>query len=536
MPSTDSPSRPAAVQTHRRPILKALAGTTVLGSTGYTAIGTSDATSNTIDEWPSLLHNPQNDGYNPQADVSPEGASVQWTFGPKNIAEDDDGNGFRAPIYHQGTLFVGGYERLWALNPQTGDEMWRYDPDAPEPSDMDITALGSAGEAVYVGTDHGTVAAVQATDGTELWNVQVGMGPSNGGHQEGRQVSILGLTAGDGYIFAMEDGTDTENAVLHALDTADGSELWQRDEGAELTTNPREPAQPALFKGTVYDTANGLVALDAETGDEIWGPRDPRSDDLPSYSQGTLFVSGGKHGDTFYAVDAETGDSRWETAFKGDYLVSARWSAVDDERVYAGEADGDGINRLVAFDRETGDLIWENKEYDGGVETGGFSVATNIVFVDNYGTLAALNPETGKTLWKYEGEGVTLPAVVGDTAYIGGNEVIALGPPQTPTPTETQSPTPTDTDSPTASGTQTEIVTESPTETPGDSTPTTTVAGTPNGTLTVTPTDGSPVAERNVTTATSTTAGGPGFGPLATVGGVLGGIAYAVASIAKQSD
>lgn len=507
----------------RRSVLQGLGGVAVLGTTGYaTARPSAETGTPTPDEWPSFMHTTENTGFNPHASLATPNLRQHWTFGPKDTASDDETNGFGAPVYAHDTVYVGGYERLWAINPADGSERWRYNPDRPDPSDGDVTTVGVSGDTVFLGTDHGKVAAVLAQDGAERWRRQIGTSDVAGDNKQGEAVRISGLTAGDGYVLAMEDGTADEPAVLHALDAENGSELWQRDEGSEDQNNPIQPPPPALRDGVVYDTANGLAALDIRTGDVKWGPRTPETDDLPAYSDGTIYVSGGTGGNGYYAVNAETGDTEWFSSFEGDPNVGARLSAVDDNRVYAGHAT-DSLNRIVAFDREDGSKLWTNDEaVDGG--RGGFSVDDAVLYANEFDgrAIVALDPTDGRKLWEYRAmEWGTVPAVVGSTAYFGGPKVVALGAESTQTATTTGTPTPSGPGTSTGTGTPTPTSDGTPTAAP---TPTAipTDPETPTEMPTATPTEtvgilGSPTeTERTV----------PGMGVLGTVGGLLGVAGY----------
>lgn len=507
----------------RRSVLRGIGGLAVLGAAGNaTARPMARTGTPTPNEWPSFMHTTENTGFNPHASLARPNLRQHWTFGPKDTASDDETNGFGAPVYAHDTVYVGGYERLWAIDPTDGSERWRYNPDRPDPSNGDVTTVGVSGDTVFLGTDHGRVAAVLADDGAERWRKQVGTSDDAGDDEQGEAVRISGLTAGDGYVLAMEDGTTDEPAVLHALDAENGSELWQRDEGSEDVNNPIRPAPPALHDGVVYDTANGLAALDARTGDLKWGPRSPETDDLPAYSDGTIYVSGGTGGNGYYAVNAETGDTEWYSPFAGDSNVGARLSVVDDNRVYAGH-ETESLNRLVAFDRDDGSKLWTNDEaVDGG--RGGFSVDDAVLYANESDgrAIVAFDPTDGSKLWEYRAmERGTVPAVVGSTAYFGGPKVVALGAESTPTETATATPTPTWPGTPTGTGTPTPTAGGTPTPAP---TPTAipTDTETPPDRATATPTKtvriiGSPEAtERTV----------PGLGLLGTVGGLLGVAGY----------
>lgn len=474
------------------------------------------------------MHTAENAGFNPHASLAGPNLRQRWSFGPKDTARDDVQNGFGPPVYANGTVYVGGYERLWALDPGDGTERWRYTPDRSGRSDGDVTAVGVAGDTVFLGTDHGRVVALTADDGTERWTNRLGSSTDGGGDEQGEAVRIAGLTAAEGYVLAVEDGTADEPAVLYALDAANGAELWHRTGDTEARTNPIQPAAPALHDGVVYDTTAGLVALEARSGEVKWGPRSPETNDPPAYSDGRIFVSGGTDGNAYYAIAAETGKTEWKVPFSGDPNVGARLSVVDDRRVYAGYATGDR-NRLVAFDRVDGSKVWTNGDVaDGG--RGAFSADTAVLYANETGgtAIVALDPTDGTKLWAYKAmDRGTVPALVGSTAFFGGPKVVAIGAESTPTPTPADRQTPTGTGTatgpgtPTQTGTRTPIGTQTPTDTPTDrGTPTSTPTDTPVPTDTPTEVFGPPVSP------TTTDGPAPGLGILGTVGGLLGVAGY----------
>lgn len=538
-PVVEMPSLQFEQEIGRRSVLAALgvgaglgAGT-ALGATDYTADRrTGRAGPFTTDEWPSFMHAAENTGYNPHASLASPDLTVRWRFGPRDTATDSEANDFGPPVYAGDTVYVGGYERLWAIDAADGSEQWRYNPDPSPPSDADVTAVGTSGGSVFVGTDHGRVAAVSADTGDEQWGQRIATGDV-GGDGEGEAVRIRGLTAAEGYVLAVEDGTADEPSVLHALDAANGAELWQREGGTEDPTDPVQPPPPAIHDGVVYDAADGLVALEAGSGTVKWGPRPPETNDLPAYSDGTIFVSGGPNGDAYWAVNATNGNTEWATPFDDDSNTGARLSVVDNERVYAGH-ETEELNRLIAFDRVNGEKVWTNDTAaDAG--RGAFSVDAAVLYANKSGgsAIVALDPTNGRILWEYTGmDRATVPAVVDSTAYIGGPKVVAIGARSTPTPTSTQagSPTPTETSTGTTSPTS---PTESPTPTGTGATDTPT-AGSPTPTRTNTPT---PTTAGEAPTPSPTEAFGaggspnangtaPGLGILATVGGLLGTAAY----------
>jgi len=93
---------------------------------------------------------------------------------------------------------------------------------------------------------------------------------------------------------------------LYAINAADGTVVWDVDLGGALAS------QPTLHDGVVYvgTFANDVAAVEAATGQILW--RAPATGwvwSAPAYADGTLFV--GDLEGKFFALDAETGQPRW---------------------------------------------------------------------------------------------------------------------------------------------------------------------------------------------------------------------------------
>jgi len=101
---------------------------------------------------------------------------------------------------------------------------------------------------------------------------------------------------------------------LRVFDAADGNELWRN---SEVDTTP------LVRDGTLYAGVNDrLVALDAETGDPKWERTlaERGSVRAPStYAGEWLYVPAGE---TVYRLDAETGEAEWSRRLFGPLLES----------------------------------------------------------------------------------------------------------------------------------------------------------------------------------------------------------------------
>jgi len=142
---------------------------------------------------------------------------------------------------------------LVALDLASGAEQWRYTASTTDP-----LAAPSVGDGTVYVSLGGAVHALDASDGTREWRFATGFDrPSRP---------------------AVDDGTVYVSAKnVYALDAATGAERWRyvnTQVGRHTDRVPRQDA-PVVAGDRVYA---GLGALDAETGERVWGELGNRSD------------------------------------------------------------------------------------------------------------------------------------------------------------------------------------------------------------------------------------------------------------------
>jgi outer membrane protein assembly factor BamB len=263
---------------------------------------------------------------------------------------------------------------LVALDAATGEERWRY-------------SLEGAGEfspavadgMVYVGAEDGILHAVDAATGEGRWTFAV---------WTAADIRSTSLAVADGTVYVA-----SSRGFLFALDAATGEERWRAEIGGDGATTP------VFADGTLYVSATDvpkeygdetvddkvgslppgigrLYAFDATSGDERWtadvGVDPDRYLGLDQAVAGGLvyLVGFGEGGSNIQALDAATGEARWDTTLDTQVGTSP---AVADGTLYIG---GDAV---YALDAASGEERWR-------VETGGYNgwtpfVADGAVFV-----------------------------------------------------------------------------------------------------------------------------------------------------------
>jgi polyvinyl alcohol dehydrogenase (cytochrome) len=321
-----------------------------------------------------------------------------------------------------------------------------------------------AGGVAYFGDWQGTVWAVDAKTGKDIWNVKIGGG------------FIVGAPAVNGDAVYVSNG-----ATLYRLDKKTGAERWK------VVTNDHPLAQinasPVVVGGLVlqgvasvevalprseYTFRGTIGAYDAKTGKERWRfyttPGDPTSGpgvgiwSTPAVDRerGLLYVGSGNTyaeptaplADSILAIDYKTGKLKWSKQFTYPDVFSAGNPRGKDADVGAspnlwrsrGRAlvgAGDKAGVYHALDRDTGKVVWETTLTPGSVFGGeigsGALVDGKLVVVSNVGDPAtnsptnvakvfALDPAKGRVLWEAEDFAGKIFAPVGavpGVAFVG---------------------------------------------------------------------------------------------------------------------
>jgi len=132
-------------------------------------------------------------------------------------------------------------EDLRALDASTGEEVWV----APLKGTTSSPAISSG--RVYIGTDDGRLACLNASDGSLIWSAEVDS-----------SVRSSPLVAGDRVYLGSHRG------VVYALNRSDGSEIWRYETGAYLMSSP------SFSDGVLYiGSDDGCLYAFGEEGSKV---------------------------------------------------------------------------------------------------------------------------------------------------------------------------------------------------------------------------------------------------------------------------
>jgi outer membrane protein assembly factor BamB len=261
-----------------------------------------------------------------------------------NIAVD-----FSAPTIDGGLVFVGSEDgSVYAVNRDDGTTSWSYDTFSLVNSSPVVVD-----DVVYVGSSSGSLYALDRDTGAENWAFAGGV--------------FFGSPAvADGVVYA-----GSQNANVYAVDAATGTEIWS------FTTGGLIQSSPAVVDGIVYIGSfdNKLYAIDAATGAEVWsatlgGP--VRSS--PAVADGVVVV--GANDSTIRAFDAATGEPTW-TFTAGDWVEAS--PVIDLGAVFIPSNDGN----LYVLSLADGSELW--RQALGGPARSGVELVNRFIAVGTAG-------------------------------------------------------------------------------------------------------------------------------------------------------
>jgi outer membrane protein assembly factor BamB len=229
-----------------------------------------------------------------------------------------------------------------------------------------------------------------------------------------RDEKVDGLVAADGLLYA-----NTDRDVV-AFDAETGEEVW-RTTVCDNATSQNLVWPPAVADGRVFAStfAETLYALDAETGETRWeyGLEDDWGGRILAADADAVYAT--DDADRVFAVDAETGRERWEYYH---HVTLPSTPVVTDGSLYLGYADR---SELRAVEVGTGDFRWRNSgPGDQWVEA--MTVADGTVYAgwglpgEEPGYVTAIDDETGEEKWRFRTDQTvdTEPAFADGTLYV----------------------------------------------------------------------------------------------------------------------
>ncbi|HEV6967355.1 outer membrane protein assembly factor BamB [Roseateles sp.] len=303
-------------------------------------------------------------------------------------------------------------------------------------------SIATPGDRFVVASSDGSVRALAATDGRELWRGDAGSKLAAGVGSDGRFAAVVSrdnelivldagrmawkktlptpviaapLVAGE-RVFAL-----TLDRQVLAFDALDGRKIWELKRPGEPLTLAKAGVLLAYKDTLVVGQGPRLAGVDPLKGQLRWEasvatPRGTneveRLADLvgPAVRQGDLICARAFQS-SVGCVNAERGSALWNRVVGGTNGIGA-----DDQVVVAGDAS----DRLSAWKLANGDLAWSADQFQHRKLSAPVVTGKQIVIGDYEGQVHLLDRDTGKTRSRLptDGSQVVTIALLGDTALV----------------------------------------------------------------------------------------------------------------------
>jgi outer membrane assembly lipoprotein YfgL len=303
-------------------------------------------------------------------------------------------------------------------------------------------SIATPGDRFVVASSDGSVRALAAADGHELWRGDAGSKLAAGVGSDGRFAAVVNrdnelivldagrvawkktlptpviaapLVAGE-RVFAL-----TLDRQVLAFDALDGRKIWELKRPGEPLTLAKAGVLLAYKDTLVVGQGPRLAGVDPLKGQLRWEasvatPRGTneveRLADLvgPAVRQGDLICARAFQS-SVGCVNAERGSSLWNRVVGGTNGIGA-----DDQVVVAGDAS----DRLSAWKLANGDLAWAADQFQHRKLSAPVVTGKQIVIGDYEGQVHLLDRDTGKTRSRLptDGSQVVTIALLGDTVLV----------------------------------------------------------------------------------------------------------------------
>ncbi|MCR9156345.1 MAG: PQQ-dependent methanol/ethanol family dehydrogenase [Rhodobacteraceae bacterium] len=264
------------------------------------------------------------------------------------------------PLVYDGIMYItGSYSRLYAVDVNTGEELWQYDARLPEGilpcCDVINRGAALAGDKVIFGTLDARIVALDAKTGDVVWRDKID------DYKAGYSYTAAPLVVGDLVITGNSGGEFGIVGSVQARNIDTGELVWNRPviEGHMGMLNGEESTMTgtlnATWPGDMWKTGGGATWLggsyDSDTDTLVFGTGNPAP--WNSHLRGAGEPTDGNTGDNLYAasrigIDPATGEIKWH------YQTTPRegW-------------DYDGVNEVVAYNDRDGNMRYATADRNG---------------------------------------------------------------------------------------------------------------------------------------------------------------------------
>ena len=304
-----------------------------------------------------------------------------------------------SPLAVGGRVFVvGASGTVAALDAESGKDVWRLSVGAPL-----ATGVGSDGETAAVITQENELVAIVA--GKESWRVRLSARSFTAPLVAGRRVFVV-----------------TADRAVSAFDGQTGARLWTQSRPGEPLVLRQAGVLLAVGDTLVAGLSGRLTGLNPQNGAVRWeapiatarGTNEVERlvDLVGSVSRVGNSVCARAYSAAVGCVDASRGNLAWSKPAQGTTGVHG-----DDRLVFGSEADG----RVRAWQRSSGDAAWTIDRLKFRDLTAPLSVGRVVAVGDGAGLVHLLSREDGSEMTRLSTDGsavIGAPVLAGQTLVV----------------------------------------------------------------------------------------------------------------------
>lgn len=303
--------------------------------------------------------------------------------------------------------------------------------------------IRTVGNLIFVAGSDGSVAAIDARTGGDLWRVALNVKLSAGVGSDGRYAAVVSR---DNELIALDGGKElwrqklgavtltapfvagarvfvlSADRSVSAFDVATGRKLWQQQRTGEALVLGRSGIVMAIGDTLVTGLSGRLVGMNPLTGKVRWETQVASSRGTNEVERLVDLVSGvSRQGNQLCirafqsavgCVDSGKGSLVWSKPASGSTGVDG-----DESDVFGTESDG----RVIAWRRSDGERLWTSERLRFRNLSGPILVGRSIVIGDESGTLHFLSRQDGAPLNRIPTDGspiVSTPVLAGQTLIV----------------------------------------------------------------------------------------------------------------------
>jgi polyvinyl alcohol dehydrogenase (cytochrome) len=379
------------------------------------------------------------------------------------------------PAVVEGVLYIGVQQGAWmlAIDAKTGALKWKTQIETVDPlaiitssptvaNGVVFEGVASTQEAIAggAGPARGSVVALNSRNGTILWKtyttpvgytgagvwgsnpvvdtqrgtVYVGTGDN---YSEPTDPAYLACISAGGAAPSCQSPHNLSDSIL-ALDMYTGRIRWSQ--------RMQTWDQAGVISGSDFFNLSclyGIPGCPAPAGPDFDFGSAPNEITYHTQHGPKTIIGAGQKSGIYFAFDPDTGHVLWQTQVgPGSSLGGMEWgSASDGSRIYVAVANfygvpwgGGSAGFFAALDPATGKVLWKTADPNGAVDLGPLAVANGVVYAPSMAgsatapNMLALDGATGETLWTFPaGASVIAGATVSNGSVYWGSGYSHLG-------------------------------------------------------------------------------------------------------------